>query len=147
MQPMVTIAVLFFIFGFVTWLNGPLITFVKLAFDLDDVNAFLVPMAFYLSYFFLALPASAILRKTGMKAGMALGLFTMAAGAFGIANEKRWGYIVGIVAAGVQLAALLLLVVQVGININVLISLLFDGALVALLVHPQSREYQKVWFR
>ncbi len=82
MQPMITIAVLFFIFGFVTWLNGPLITFVKLAFDLDDVNAFLVPMAFYLSYFFLALPASAVLRKTGMKAGMALGLFVMAAGAF-----------------------------------------------------------------
>lgn len=60
LQSMVTIGVLFFIFGFVTWLNGPLITFVKLAFDLDDVNAFLVPMAFYLSYFFLALPASAV---------------------------------------------------------------------------------------
>ncbi len=76
-----TIGLLFFIFGFVTWLNGPLITFVKLAFDLDDVNAFLVPMAFYLSYFFLALPASWILKRTGMKKGMSLGLFVMAAGA------------------------------------------------------------------
>jgi glucose/galactose transporter len=75
-----TIGMLFFIFGFVTWLNGPLITFVKLAFTLDDVNAFLVPMAFYLSYFFLALPASAILRRTGMKRGMAIGLFVMAVG-------------------------------------------------------------------
>ena len=75
-----TIGLLFFIFGFVTWLNGPLITFVKLAFNLDDVNAFLVPMAFYLSYFFLALPASAILRRTGMKQGMALGLYVMAVG-------------------------------------------------------------------
>ncbi|QBB69751.1 sugar MFS transporter [Pseudolysobacter antarcticus] len=72
---------LFFIFGFVTWLNGPLITFVKLAFNLDDVNAFLVPMAFYLSYFFLALPSSWILKRTGMKRGMALGLFVMAIGA------------------------------------------------------------------
>ncbi len=62
----VTIAILFFIFGFVAWLNGPLISFAKLAFNLDDVNAFLVPMAFYLSYFFLALPASAVLRRTGM---------------------------------------------------------------------------------
>ena len=79
--PMITIGVLFFIFGFVTWLNGPLITFVKLAFDLDDVNAFLVPMAFYLSYFFLALPASWILRRTGMKRGMALGLLVMTLGA------------------------------------------------------------------
>jgi glucose/galactose transporter len=80
-SPVVVIGALFFIFGFVTWLNGPLITFVKLAFDLDDVNAFLVPMAFYLSYFFLALPASWILRGTGMKRGMALGLFVMAIGA------------------------------------------------------------------
>jgi MFS transporter, FHS family, L-fucose permease len=75
-----TIGVLFFIFGFVTWLNGPLITFVKLAFNLNDVNAFLVPTAFYLSYFFLALPSSAILRRTGMKQGMAIGLFVMAVG-------------------------------------------------------------------
>jgi glucose/galactose transporter len=78
---MLSIGVLFFIFGFVTWLNGPLITFVKLAFTLDDVGAFLVPMAFYLSYFFLALPASAVLRWSGMKRGMALGLLVMAAGA------------------------------------------------------------------
>jgi glucose/galactose transporter len=80
-NPVIIIGALFFIFGFVTWLNGPLITFVKLAFDLDDVNAFLVPMAFYLSYFFLALPSSWILRRTGMKRGMALGLFVMAIGA------------------------------------------------------------------
>jgi len=80
-NPVIVIGALFFIFGFVTWLNGPLITFVKLAFDLDDVNAFLVPMAFYLSYFFLALPSSWILRRTGMKRGMALGLFVMAIGA------------------------------------------------------------------
>jgi len=79
--PMMIIGVLFFIFGFVTWLNGPLITFVKLAFTLDDVNAFLVPMAFYLSYFFLSLPSSVVLRRTGMKKGMALGLFVMAIGA------------------------------------------------------------------
>ena len=77
----VTVGALFFIFGFVTWLNGPLITFVKLAFDLDDINAFLVPMAFYLSYFFLALPSSWILQRTGMKKGMSLGLFVMAVGA------------------------------------------------------------------
>ena len=74
---------LFFIFGFVTWLNGPLITFVKLAFNLTDVEAFLVPSVFYLSYFFLALPSAFILRATGMKQGMALGLLIMALGAAG----------------------------------------------------------------
>ena len=74
---------LFAIFGFVTWLNGPLITFSKLAFSLSDVEAFLVPSVFYLSYFFLALPSAFILRKTGMKTGMALGLLAMAVGAAG----------------------------------------------------------------
>src|SRR5690606_21007672 len=72
-----------FIFGFVTWLNGPLITFVKLAFNLDTyAKAFMVTTAFYMAYFFLALPSSWILERTGMKKGMALGLFVMAIGTF-----------------------------------------------------------------
>ncbi len=79
--PMIIIGVLFFIFGFVTWLNGPLITFVKLAFNLDDVNAFLVPFAFYISYLVFSLPSSAVLRRIGMKKGIAAGLFVMAVGA------------------------------------------------------------------
>jgi len=79
--PMMIIGVLFFIMGFFTWLNGPLISFVKVAFTLDDINAFLVPFAFYLSYFVLALPAGVVLKRTGMKKGMALGLLVMAIGA------------------------------------------------------------------
>jgi glucose/galactose transporter len=83
MKPIVIIGVLFFIFGFVTWLNGPLITFVKLAFALDtDAKAFYVTTAFFMAYFFLALPSSWILRKTGMKNGMAIGLLLMALGTF-----------------------------------------------------------------
>ena len=83
LAPIIIIGTLFFIFGFVTWLNGPLITFVKLAFDLDtDAKAFLVTTSFYLSYFFLALPSAWILERTGMKKGMALGLSVMAVGAF-----------------------------------------------------------------
>lgn len=82
-SPIVIIGGLFFIFGFVTWLNGPLITFVKLAFSLDtDAKAFLVTTAFFMAYFFLAIPSSWILEKTGMKKGMALGLVLMAAGTF-----------------------------------------------------------------
>ena len=106
----ITIGVLFFIFGFVTWLNGPMITFVKLAFTLDDVNAFLVPMAFYLSYFFLALPSSAVLRRTGMKKGMALGLFVMAIGAtlFGEFTAMRQypGVLTGLFVIGAGLSLL-----------------------------------------
>lgn len=108
--PVLTIGLLFFIFGFVTWLNGPLITFAKLAFSLDDVGAFLVPMAFYLSYFFLALPAARILRRTGMKRGMALGLLVMAVGAvlFGQFTLQRSypGALTGLFVIGSGLALL-----------------------------------------
>ncbi len=108
--PMLIIGLLFFIFGFVTWMNGPLIQFVELAFELDTVNAFLVLMAFYLSYFFLALPSAAILRATGMKRGMAIGLFVMALGAlaFGQFAVQRWypGALAGLFVIGAGLALL-----------------------------------------
>ena len=104
------IGALFFIIGFFTWINGPLITFVKLAFDLDDVNAFLVLMVFYLSYFFLALPAAWLLKLTGMKKGLALSLFVMAAGAamFGEFSTQRWypGALSGLFVIGGGLALL-----------------------------------------
>ena len=104
------VGALFFVFGFVTWLNGPLISFAKLAFDVSDTLAFLIPSAFYLSYFFLALPSSLILRRTGMKKGMALGLFVMAIGAlvFGQYTTARVypGAVAGIFMIGAGLAIL-----------------------------------------
>lgn len=74
------IGTLFFIFGFVTWLNGSLIPFLKAACELNDQQASLVTFAFFISYFVMALPSSAILRKTGFKNGMGLGLIIMAVG-------------------------------------------------------------------
>ncbi|MBO9717419.1 MAG: sugar MFS transporter [Pseudoxanthomonas sp.] len=101
---------LFFIIGFFTWLNGPLITFVRLAFDVSEIAAFLVLMVFYLSYFFLALPASWILKGTGMKKGLALSLAVMAVGAmtFGEFATRRWfgGALGGLFVIGAGLALL-----------------------------------------
>jgi MFS transporter, FHS family, L-fucose permease len=78
----VIIGTLFFIFGFVTWLNGTLIPFLKLACDLQsDGQALMVTFAFYMAYFFLAIPSSMILERTGFKNGMSLGLAVMALGA------------------------------------------------------------------
>lgn len=75
------IGFLFFIFGFVTWLNGSLIQFLKLVCQLQsDVQAFFVTFAFYMAYFFLAIPSSIILKRTGFKKGMSLGLLIMAIG-------------------------------------------------------------------
>lgn len=107
---MFIIGVLFFIFGFVTWLNGPLTIFVKLAFNLDDVSAFLIPVAFYVSYFVLALPSAAVLKRTGMKRGMALGLFVMAIGAVLFGQFIEWrvyhGALVGLFVIGAGLSLL-----------------------------------------
>ncbi|MGH8146337.1 MAG: sugar MFS transporter [Rhodanobacteraceae bacterium] len=107
---MVIIGVLFFIFGFVTWLNSSLILFVKVGFDLDNVGAFLVPLAFYLSYFFLALPSAMVLKRTGMKKGMALGLFVMAIGSvvFAQCMASYWyeGALIGLFVIGAGLALL-----------------------------------------
>jgi glucose/galactose transporter len=110
LRSLAIVGVLFFIIGFFTWINGPLITFVQLAFDLDEVNAFLVLMVFYLSYFFLALPAAALLKRTGLKRGLAVSLFVMAAGAamFGEFSTQRWypGALAGLFVIGGSLALL-----------------------------------------
>jgi len=74
------IGALFFIFGFVTWLNATLIPFLRIACELTNFQAYFVTFAFYISYFCLAIPSSWILHKTGFKNGMALGLFVMAIG-------------------------------------------------------------------
>ncbi len=79
-KPLVIICALFFIFGFVTWANGTLIPFFKLSFGLSDIQAFLVTFASYMAYFFLALPSSWILKKTGFKNGIILGLFVLGVG-------------------------------------------------------------------
>ena len=78
--PMIIIAALFFIFGFVTWLNSVLIPFLRQACELTDFQAYLVTFAFYISYFVMAIPSSVILKKTGYAKGMSIGLGVMAAG-------------------------------------------------------------------
>ncbi len=79
--PIFILGVLFFIFGFVTWLNGTLIQYLQIACELNTFQSLLVAFAFYISYFVMALPSSWILQKTGFKKGMMLGLFVMAVGA------------------------------------------------------------------
>lgn len=77
---LILIGCLFFIFGFITWLNGTLIPFLKTACQLNIRQVSLVTFAFFISYFVMAIPSSAILRKTGFKNGMSLGLIIMACG-------------------------------------------------------------------
>ncbi|GAB3014902.1 sugar MFS transporter [Niabella terrae] len=78
--PLTAICALFFIFGFITWANGTLTPFFKISFSLTDTKAFLVATASYMAYFFLALPSSWILKKTGFKNGIVIGLVILALG-------------------------------------------------------------------
>ncbi|MDF1879234.1 sugar MFS transporter [Sulfurimonas sp. SAG-AH-194-C20] len=78
--PMIIIGILFFIFGFVTWLNGSLIPFLKVICTLSDYEALFVTFAFYIAYTVMALPMAYLLDITGYKKGMSYGLALMSVG-------------------------------------------------------------------
>ena len=69
----------------------------------------------------------------------------LGAGAFGIANEKKWGYGLGLLMA--FLPFILRLIFLHNPFATQIIDLMFEVALVCLLLHPQSREYQRIWFK
>lgn len=75
------IGCLFFIFGFITWSNSQLIPYLKIACELTDTQSYLVATAFFAAYFVMAIPSSMVLKATGFKKGMSLGLLIMAIGA------------------------------------------------------------------
>ncbi|WP_338359381.1 sugar MFS transporter [Yeosuana marina] len=108
--PILIIAGLFFIFGFVTWINGALIPFMKTISELTSAQSFLVASASYISFVMMALPASYILSKIGYRKGMSLGLFIMALGAlvFIPAAEARtyWMFLSGIFIQGAGMTLL-----------------------------------------
>ena len=104
------IAGLFFIFGFITWVNGALIPFMKTINELTEAQSYLVASASYISFVVMALPASYLLQKVGYKMGMSIGLFIMAIGAlvFIPAAEARtyWMFLTGIFIQGTGMTIL-----------------------------------------
>lgn len=104
------IGLFFFIFGFVTWLNGILIPFLRTACELNDFQAYFVTFAFYVSYLVMALPSSMVLKKTGFKFGMSVGLWIMAVGALifiPAAMTRTFGlFLLGLFVEGTGLALL-----------------------------------------
>ena len=104
------IAGLFFIFGFITWVNGALIPFMKTINELTESQSYLVASASYISFVVMALPASYLLEKVGYKIGMSIGLFIMAIGAlvFIPAAEARtyWMFLTGIFIQGTEMTIL-----------------------------------------
>jgi hypothetical protein len=85
----------------------------------------------------------------GVWLGLA-GLIGMAAAGFGIANERRWGWLLGVGVSGAAvLAGLIVVAAEFGVltNFGFTANFLFTVALFVLLVHPQSRDYQRIWFK
>lgn len=108
---MIICCALFFVLGFFTWANGALIPFVKLAFKLtSDTQAFFVLFASYIAYFFLALPSSYIIKKTGFENGLVLSLILLGLGALifiPAAHKGSYGlFLLGIFVQGSAMALL-----------------------------------------
>lgn len=108
--PLAIIGLLFFSFGFVTWLNGSLIPFLKIICQLSTIEALLVTFVFYIAYAVMALPMSGILAKVGYRNGMALGLAVMVVGALihipAAYNASFAIFLVGLFALGTGLTIL-----------------------------------------
>ena len=106
----IIIGILFFIFGFVTWLNSTLIPYLQIACELETSEAVLVTFAFYISYAVMAFPSSWVLKKTGYKNGMMWGLICMAIGAaifIPAAQARAYGlFLTGLFVTGTGLALL-----------------------------------------
>lgn len=109
-SPIVIIGALFFIFGFVTWANSTLIPYLGIACELTTSEAVLVTFAFYISYAVMAFPSSWVLKKTGFKNGMMVGLLVMALGALMFipaANSRNFSvFLVALFIIGTGLALL-----------------------------------------
>ncbi|MBS1933445.1 MAG: sugar MFS transporter, partial [Bacteroidetes bacterium] len=109
-MPLLIIGALFFIFGFVTWVNSTLIPYLQIACELSTSDAVLVTFAFYISYAVMAFPSSWVLKITGFKKGMMFGLLVMAIGALifiPAAKTRSFGlFLTGLFVIGTGLALL-----------------------------------------
>jgi FHS family L-fucose permease-like MFS transporter len=80
LNPLIIIGMLFFVFGFVTWLSAVLIPYLQLACELNNFQSYLVAFAFYISYFLMGIPSGWLLKLTGFKNGLSAGLVLIAVG-------------------------------------------------------------------
>lgn len=108
--PLVILGILFFVFGFITWVNGILVPYFKICLELTNSEAFLVTSASYAAYFFMAIPSAYVLKWTGYKKGMVLGLIIMGVGTFifvpAAYNRTYFLFLSGLFITGTGLALL-----------------------------------------
>ena len=76
------LAGMFFIFGFVSWVNSILIPYFRISCELTHFESYFVAFAFYIAYFVMAVPSGILLKKVGFKRGIMYGFMLTALGAF-----------------------------------------------------------------
>lgn len=76
------LAGMFFIFGFVSWVNSILVPYFRIACELTHFESYFVAFAFYIAYFVMAIPSGILLKKVGFKRGIMYGFMLTALGAF-----------------------------------------------------------------
>ena len=81
-RSLLILAAMFFIFGFVSWVNSILIPYFRIACELTHFQSYFVTFAFYIAYFVMAIPAGKLLQKAGFKKGIMVGFLFMALGMY-----------------------------------------------------------------
>lgn len=108
--PLLIIGILFFVFGFITWINGILIPYFQICLELSNFESLWVAFASFIAYFFMAIPSAFILKKTGYRRGMVVGLLVMAVGTLlflPAAYARHYGlFLTGLFVTGAGLALL-----------------------------------------
>lgn len=108
--PVILMGVLYFALGFITWVNSTLIPYLQTACELTPGQAILVTFASYIAYAVMAFPSSWVLKITGFKKGMMLGLLVMAGGALVFipaAHTRTFGiFLTGLFVMGIGMALL-----------------------------------------
>jgi FHS family L-fucose permease-like MFS transporter len=106
---MAMVTTLFFVWGFCTVLNDAVTPHLKSIFGLSYLQASLIQLAFFSSYFVFAQPSGKLIEWIGYKRSMIVGLLTMAAGAIlflPAASAGKYGLFLSaeiVLAAGVTL--------------------------------------------
>ncbi|MDR2385801.1 MAG: sugar MFS transporter [Tannerella sp.] len=106
----IILAFMFFVFGFVSWVNAILIPYFKIACELNNFQAYFVTFAFYIAYFVMSVPGGILLKKVGFKSGIMYGFFALALGALlfiPAAFTRTYGiFLIGLYIMGTGLAIL-----------------------------------------
>ena len=79
---LVSLAVLYFMMGFITVMNDSLVPFFKAGFTLTYAQSSLVQFYFFMTYALMSIPAGKLVEKIGYKSGMVWGFVIAACGAF-----------------------------------------------------------------